>query len=174
MLWSPMLPPGLFPSSGPLYPGAFASSTCAAWQLCPRPGSCLPRGFAWGGGCWAAVLCHRLSVCSLNPPPPGKLRAAFGRATSGTSRLHLAEWPGPAASWWPRGGARGTGVAGGVVAGTARARPLNVASVKFVGSVFGGGGGGVVCLFVFLNKCTKERLGLLSWSLGPQWEAGTV
>lgn len=135
----------------PLHPGAFASSTCAARQLCP--GSCHPRGgFAQGRGlpCSGAVP---FSVCPSAEPTPPLLLESCGRL--------LAEPPrGPAGAFG--GPVSGLVVRGWPVAGTAGAQPLNVASVKFVSSVLGGRGG----VFVFLNKCTKERLGFLCRSSG--------
>lgn len=138
----------------PLHPGAFASSTCVAWPLCSCPG-----GFPQSRGYQAVVLCHHLSVRPLDPPlleSCGQLWAKLPRGPTGSSCM--SGW----ALWWPCGQVYVTGVAGGVAAGTAGAQPLSVASVEFVGSVLGWGGWFVV----FLNKCTKESLGLLSWSVG--------
>uniref|UniRef100_A0A8C3UWE2 Pleckstrin homology domain-containing family H member 3 n=1 Tax=Catharus ustulatus TaxID=91951 RepID=A0A8C3UWE2_CATUS len=100
------------------------------------------------------------SVCpSSGPTPSGKLRAALAKLRRGPMGSScMSGW----ALRWPCGQAYVTGVAGGVAAGTAGAWPLSVASVEFVGSVLGWGG----WLIVFLNKCTKERLSLLSWSVG--------
>lgn len=129
------------------------------------PALAAPGALPGVGGCRAAVLCHRLSVRPLSPPLLESCGRLLAEPPQGPAGLLLAERPGAAASWWPHGGARGAGVAGGAVAGTAGARPLNVASVKFVSSVLGGGVGDG-CLFVFLNKCTKERPGLLSRGSG--------
>lgn len=101
------------------------------------------------------------SVCpSSGPTPSGKLRAALGQAAPRIHGLLLHEWLSSAVALWPGLCHRG-GWWSGSWYGWGSASQCCLCRVCSFCLGIGGG-----WLVVFLNKCTKERLGLLSWSVG--------